>query len=100
MKHENSDCDETPGALKPLMIERDFFRQIAGPDDQQLREGEIGPKHVEREKKFAQIVQVTLVDEVGEWLAVGKHSDDNNHECHCRNGLAGNEHEAVNRGGP
>ena len=31
----------------PLEVARDFFRQVAGPDDQELREREVGPQHHE-----------------------------------------------------
>src|SRR5205823_14787489 len=78
VQHKNADRHDPPSALQALMIEGDLFRQVSGPDDEQLREGEIRPKHIEGEEEFAEVVQVALLDELGKWFAVGEHHHDEN----------------------
>ena len=37
----------------------DLLGQVAGPDDQELREGEVGPQHHEGEHQLAEVVEVS-----------------------------------------
>src|SRR5580693_706011 len=38
MEDQDEYGDDAPGSIKPAAVETDFLRQIAGPDDQELRE--------------------------------------------------------------
>src|SRR5215467_3656903 len=100
MKHAHTNGNNAPGPLQAMMIKGDLFGLISRPDDQQLREREVGPEHVEGEKQFAEIVQVAFLNDVRKGLTSGKHGYHENHKRHRRNGLACDEHEAVNRGSP
>ena len=39
-------------------VPRDLFRQVARPDDQELREGQVRPQHHEREQQLAEVVEM------------------------------------------
>src|SRR5271157_4358650 len=55
--------DHAPAAIQTRAVKGNLFGLVAGPDDQQLRKIEIGPKHVESEEQLSQIVEVTLLDD-------------------------------------
>ncbi len=64
----NSSSDEAhplPAAVQAPDVPDDFLRQIAGPNDQLLRERQVRPEHHEREHQLAQIVQMLLRDQRG-----------------------------------
>ena len=69
-KHHHSHI--SPRATEPGLIKRNLFRLIAGPDNQQLRKREIRPKHVESKEQFAQVMQMTRLDNVRKGLAARK----------------------------
>src|SRR3989441_11409394 len=99
-KRQQNNRNGTPASIQPRAIKRDLLREVAGPDDQELREREISPQHHEREEQLAQIVQVPRLEHMGHRLRLRQKNDNDNHQRHCRNHLAGNEQEAINRGGP
>src|SRR2546425_3492420 len=100
VKDQQNNRNGTPASIQPRAIKRDLLREVAGPDDQELREREISPQHHEREEQLAQIVQVPRLEHMGHRLRLRQKNDNDNHQRHCRNHLAGNEQEAINRGGP
>src|ERR1700680_1796679 len=53
-KMENQDDygDDAPASVQARAVEADFFRLVAGPDDEQLREIEVGPEHHEGEEEL------------------------------------------------
>src|SRR5882757_7652571 len=69
MEYENDDGDDAPPTVQPSAIETDFFRLVAGPDDQELREIEISPEHHECEQQLTQIVEMALLQDAGERFA-------------------------------
>src|SRR5260370_24341590 len=80
MEHQNDHGDDAPATVQPGAVEADFFGLIAGPDDQELREIEIGPEHHKIEKQFSQIVKVALLQDAGKRLAARQKHDDRDHE--------------------
>ena len=42
-----------------VQIPCDFVRQVARPNDQELRKLHVGPKHHERQQKIAEVVEVS-----------------------------------------
>src|SRR5256885_15675291 len=49
VEEQNDHSHDAPFAIQPRAIEADLLRLVAGPDDQELRKIEIGPKHDESE---------------------------------------------------
>src|ERR1700741_426437 len=97
---QNNHRHYAPAAIEPRAVERNFFRLVAGPDDEQLGEVKIGPEHVEGEEQLGEIVEVTLLDDSGERLGAGEQHNHDDHQAHGSDGLAANEDETVNGGGP
>src|SRR5216684_4686275 len=56
VEYQDDDGDNTPPAIKTRAVEADFFRLVAGPDNQQLREIEIRPEHHKGKEQFAEVV--------------------------------------------
>src|SRR5260370_13825936 len=100
MEDQDDHRDDAPAAVEPRAIEADFFRLIAGPDDQELREIEIRPKHHESEEQFSQIVKVALLQDAGERLTARQKHDNRDHEGHRGDQLSSDEQEAVDGGSP
>ena len=56
----DDDADEPSSRrCERSQVPGDLFRQVAGPDDQELREREVGPEHHEREHELAEVVEVS-----------------------------------------
>ena len=58
MKHDECHPDQPPGRRQPARVPGDLLRQVAGIDDQVLRERKVGPEHHERQHQVAEIVKV------------------------------------------
>src|SRR5258708_27106692 len=58
VEDDHDDGDHAPLAVQARIVEGDFLRQIAGPNDKKLGEIEISPEHQESEQQFAQGVRV------------------------------------------
>src|SRR5205814_474503 len=65
VENDEGGADPTPAAGEPPQIPRDLLREVAGPDDQVLRERDIAPEHDEGEKKLPEVVVVRRPDEIG-----------------------------------
>src|SRR5229473_1528450 len=100
MEHQDDHRDDAPAAVQSGAIKADFFRLVAGPDDQELREVEIRPEHHESEEQFPQIVKMALLKDAGERLTARQKHDNSDHEGHRGDQLSRHEQEAVNSGGP
>ena len=61
-----------------MQIPGNFVRQIARPDDDQLRIGEISPNHRERQKNVSQLVKAFFANDFMQCGARAKpaHQDD------------------------
>src|SRR5260221_5197909 len=64
VEDDHDDGHHAPLAVQARIVESDFLRQIAGPNDKKLGEIEIGPEHQESEQQFAQVVSVAGVEKV------------------------------------
>src|SRR5437899_9727444 len=51
---DERDGDRRPAALLAAEIPGDLLRQVAGPDEQILGEGEVGPQHDEGQEEIAE----------------------------------------------
>ena len=60
--------DDAPVAADAVQVPVDLFGQVAGPDDQELAEGEVDVEHDEGESELAQVVLLGLAEEGGEGL--------------------------------
>src|ERR1700676_716612 len=100
VKDKDEDGDDAPASVKPGAIETDFFRQIAGPDDEELRKTEIGPQHDESEQELAQVVQVAALDEAFHGRGAREQDEDGDHQRHRRDQLTYDEEETVDRRSP
>src|SRR5205807_2412374 len=60
--------DDAPVAADAVEVPVDFFRQVAGPDDEELAEGEIDVEHHEGEGELAQVVLLGGAQDGGEGL--------------------------------
>src|SRR6266403_4801250 len=65
VKDNNDYRDHAPLAMQTRVIESDFLRLVAGPDDQQLRKLEISPEHHESQQQLAQIMNVARLKNAG-----------------------------------
>src|SRR5258706_6930456 len=98
---DNNDYrDHAPLAVQARIIESDFLRLVAGPDDQQLRKLEVSPKHHEGQQQLAQIMNVARLKNAGKGAGASEQHHNGNHQRHRRNKLADHEQEAVNGGRP
>src|SRR5262249_7382693 len=57
MKYDQRRSYPLPAMAHPVQVPLNFFRQISGPDDQELAERQIRPQHDEREEKISKIVK-------------------------------------------
>src|SRR5882762_1086198 len=100
VKDNNDYRDYAPLAMQARVIESDLLWLVAGPDDQQLRKLEVGPKHHEGQQQLAQIMNVARLKNAGKGASASEQHHYSNHQRHRRNELADHEEEAVNRGCP
>src|SRR6185437_4269317 len=70
MKQQQRDGNRPPGTVDALRVPGDFVLQVAGPDDQELVEREIGPQKREREHQVAEIVELARLDRAVDGLDV------------------------------
>src|SRR6266852_6674442 len=100
MKNKDEHGNEAPAAIQPRAIEADLLREIAGPDDQQLREIKVSPKHHESEEQLREVMQMAFLQDVGKGLGAREQDDHCDHKGHRGNQLSGDKEEAINRGSP
>src|SRR5258708_16729458 len=74
VEDDHDDGHHAPLAVQARIVESDFLRQIAGPNDKKLGEIEIGPEHQESEQQFAQVVSVAGVENGG-WRAESRREE-------------------------
>src|ERR1035437_1307500 len=89
-----------PSPREPVVEEADFFRQVARPDDEELREGEVGPEHREREKELAEVVYVAGLEDFLHRSVPREEKADDEGECEARERLAADHVHAVDRREP
>src|SRR6266850_837166 len=97
MKNQHEHRNDAPAAVQPRAIEADLFREIAGPDDQQLREIKVSPKHHESEEQLREVMQMALLQDVRKRLGACEQDDHRDHKGHRGDQLSRNKKEAVDR---
>src|SRR5882762_2929186 len=100
MKNQHEHGNGAPAAIQPRAIEADLFREIAGPNDQQLREIKVSPEHHESEEQLREVVQVALLQNTGKRLGAREQDYDGDHKRHRGDQLSRDKEEAINRGSP
>src|ERR1700722_5488919 len=100
MADQYHDGHRAPAAVQTGAVKADFFREVSGPDDQKLRKGEVGPQHIKSEEQAAELPEVTLVQNPGQWTVARQHHDNNDHHGHRGDQLASDEQKSVNGGSP
>src|SRR5690348_12582559 len=88
MENQQEDGDEAPTSVQPAAIKADLVRQISRPDDQQLREGKIGPQHHESQQQLAEIAQVTSLDQAGHRGAPGEQDRNGDYQAQSGDDLS------------
>ena len=58
MPHRERDRHELPPAREPHPVPDRLLRDVGVPDQEELREADVGPEHREREQQLAEVVQV------------------------------------------
>ena len=92
--------DDAPVAANAIEVPGNFFRQVAGPDDEELREAEIDIQHDEGEGELAEIVLLGGAKDRLEGLAFREADRGEDREREHGVALADEEEQAVDRGVP
>src|SRR5712672_2499657 len=79
VKDNNDYRDHAPLAMQARVIESDFLRLVAGPDDQQLRKLKISPEHHEGQQQFPQIMNVARLKNAGKGASESEQHHYSNH---------------------
>src|SRR5579859_1418819 len=82
MEQDQDERDGSPSAVQTLQIEGDFSGQVAGPDDEPLREAEVGPDHDEGQHPLAVVVDEVGLEQVRHGLVVEENALDYYGETH------------------
>src|SRR3989338_8414344 len=89
-----------PPLMATLGKENGFFRNISIPNEHILRKRNIGPKDIERKKKFPQIMKMILVDDRGKIALLLKHQKNDNRHGESRYDRSRKIIHAINRAKP
>src|SRR5579862_5831548 len=76
------ESDPSPAAVEALHIKRDLGGQVSSPDDEPLREAEVGPDHGESQHPLAVIVDEVRLQHLGHGLVVVENALDHDREAH------------------
>ena len=95
MKDDERDADQPPTGVETVHVPCDFGRQVAGPDDQILRKGEVRPEHDERQQQVAEVVKVRRHDDSVERRPSAEPHKDRNQKRHRRKTLTTEDEHAV-----
>src|SRR5262249_19017235 len=88
MKQHQKQADPHPGAIHPADVERNFVGEIAGPDQQELREAKVRPQHDEGEQQGTDILQMLACDDFRKRRTRGEQDDHGDYEGNSRHTLA------------
>ena len=80
--------------------QRNLFRQVAGPDDEELAEGEVDIQHHEGEGELAEVVLLGLAQNGLEGLGLGEADEVSDRERETGISLADEEQQSIDRGEP
>src|SRR6185437_17073098 len=76
----NGADDGSPVAADAMPIPVEFMRQIAGINNQELAEGDVGPEQHEGQQEIAKVMIMDLLDGGGEGFLPPEHGEQNDHE--------------------
>ena len=103
MQHDQHHRELAPTAEGARDVPGNFVLDIAGPDDQELREREIGPEHGEGQHQVAEVVELAGRHFFAYFLAapvVHQAAQDENDERHRGERADDHENHAVDGGEP
>src|SRR5215469_6362094 len=100
VKHNHDHGHDSPLAVEARSVKADFLGLVAGPDDQQLRKSEVGPKHHKRQKQFSQVVQMTRLQDARKRLGAREQHHHCDYERHGRDELPADKDESIDGGSP
>src|SRR5271157_2350593 len=80
MEHHEKQADVLPPAIHAAHVPRNFFRQVARPDDEPLRKIEVRPDHDEGEHELAVVVNFGVREVLGHRLAFAEDALDDHAE--------------------
>src|SRR5579864_1983897 len=89
-----------PNPLHPAEVPGNFVGKISAPNDQKLREFQIGPEHHKSQQEAAQVLELRRPHYLGERFPVGKPDQDGDRKGHGRKRLGHHEEQPVNGGVP
>ena len=100
VEDDEEQADLAPSDVEALSVEGDFVGQVAGPDDQPLREVEVGPDHDEGEHPLAVVVNEVGLQHLRHGLVVEEDALDDDGEAHGGEHFADEDDQAEDGGDP
>src|ERR1700730_15764794 len=92
--------DVPPNPFHPAKVPGNFLGKISSPDDQKLRELQIGPEHHKGQKDTSQVLELGWPYYLREGFPVGKPGQDGDRKRHRGKRLRYHKQQSVNRGVP
>src|ERR1035438_2573414 len=95
VEHHEKQADLSPSAIHAADVPRNLFGQVAGPDDEPLREIKVSPDHDEGEHELAMVVDFGIGEVLGHRLALAEDALDHHDEAEGGERFTRNEQQAV-----
>src|SRR5579859_4708249 len=97
VEHEVQRSDHAPAPANAVEIPGNLFREVARPDDKELRKSDVNVEHHEGKSQFAQVVLFGFAEHSMHGLRLGKpdHRDDGERENTIA--LPDQKHEPIHR---
>src|SRR5581483_8982298 len=93
MENYEAERDDLPAGVNPASKETNFHRQIAGPNDEQLRKAEICPQQNEGERQLTVIVDLLRLQHPGHGFVAHQNAFDDDHHANAGEALPDDEDE-------
>src|SRR5580698_4908714 len=95
MQQYDSDHHPAKSAEDAMQEPADFVGQVAGPDDQPLRERKVSEEHHEGQRELAEIVELRGLNDLAIRAIARQHGEHDDAEAQRRKSLSHQEYEAV-----
>src|SRR5579864_9404603 len=89
-----------PTSMQPADVPGNFLGQVSGPDDQPLREGEVGPDHHKSQHELAVVMDEVRAQQLRHGLVPEQNALDDHGEAEGGDQLSGYEQQAVDSRDP
>src|ERR1039458_3250379 len=97
VEHDEEQAGHFPSAIHPAHIPRNLFGQVAGPDDEPLREIEVSPHHHESQHELTVVVDFRIGEILGHRLALAENALDHHAETEGGKRFARDEQQSIDR---